>query len=82
MAQEAVARHVGGTFMAMTLLFYDALTRIALYPTSCRSAATGRAAYRLAARRNQMPTSSEQSPENYQQMYLLTSAELARIERP
>jgi predicted ATPase/signal transduction histidine kinase len=69
----------GSTFLSMAFLFYDTLTRIAIFPTlppeeqqSVRTL--------LAARQDKMRIWAEQSAENYRQIYLLTSAELARIE--
>src|SRR5688500_693964 len=79
MAQEGMLVTGGGTSLSIAVLFYDSLTRIALYPTLPAEEQQAALAT-LAARQSQMQTWSEQSPGNYRQIYLLVSAELARIE--
>jgi signal transduction histidine kinase/ActR/RegA family two-component response regulator len=78
-AQEGMPVNVGNTFISMALLFYHSLTLMALYSTM--SPEEQQAALKtLAALQHKMQIWSNQSPVNYRHIYLLTSAELARIE--
>jgi predicted ATPase/signal transduction histidine kinase/tRNA A-37 threonylcarbamoyl transferase component Bud32/ActR/RegA family two-component response regulator len=69
----------GNTFVSMAFLLYDSLTLTALYaslPVTDQQAALET----LAARQAQMQTWAEQNPDNYRHIYLLVSAERARVE--
>ncbi len=79
MAGDGLPPIGGNTFLTMAFLFYTSLIKIALYPTLPAEAQRA-AREALSARQSQMQIWAEHSTENYRQLYLLMSAELARIE--
>jgi signal transduction histidine kinase/ActR/RegA family two-component response regulator len=79
-SQDASPMIGRNTFFCMVYLFYDTLTISALYPALPPEEQPS-ARETLAARQSQMQNWSEQSPHNYRQIYLLISAETARVDR-